>query len=196
MSGGGFTPAAGDWSSLETVGGGASAGASFFRLEARGREFVYVVDRSGSMSGDKLRAAKNELIRSVSSLKRAMRFFIIFYDTHPMPSRGLVKATESNKRRCFAWVGEVRSGGGTDPTGAMRIALSLRPDAVWLLSDGIFSVRACDEIRVANPGARVQIHTVAFYDKAGERVLMRIAEENRGRYRFVPPQAIFGGRFP
>jgi len=180
----------GDWSSFVGSGGGSGAGTgSFFGLEARGGKFVYVVDYSGSMTGEKLRAAKNELIRSLNALQRGMRFFIIFYDDRfvRMPAPGLVGATERNKQKYIDWVNGVTGGGGTDPTEAMKLALALKPDATWLLSDGLFSEQACEVIRSANPGARVQIHTIAFYEDAGAPVLMRIAEENRGKYRFVSP---------
>jgi uncharacterized protein with von Willebrand factor type A (vWA) domain len=180
----------GDWGSLSAGEGGAGGkGASFFGLEARGGKFVYVVDRSSSMRGDKLQDTKAELIRSVHSLTRTMEFFIIFYDSsfEPMPARGLVKATGSSKNKYLGWVEGINSRGGTEPEQAMLMALSLKPDAIWLLSDGQFSHRACNVIRAANPNARIQIHTIAFHSARGQSVLQRIAEENGGHYRFVPP---------
>jgi VWA domain-containing protein len=178
-----------DWAGAP-VGGGGGGSASFFGLAARGRRFVFVVDRSASMAGDPLQAAKDELLQSVNSLRRSMRFYIIFYDHGfmPMPGKTLVRATSRNKRDCFDWVRQVTSGGGTEPIDAMRLALSLGPDAIWLLSDGQFMSEdlVCREIQAANPGRRVQVHTIAFHDRAGEPVLKRIAEQNRGKYRFVP----------
>ena len=192
-AGGSAAAMKGDWAAFVAKGGGSGGGgASFFGLEARGRKFVYVVDRSSSMHGDKILAAKTELVRSVSGLRRNMRFYIIFYNERfeAMQASDLVKATEQSKRRFFTWVEGVPARGGTDPTEAMRLALSLKPDAVWLLSDGLFGDQCADAIRAANPGAKVQIHTIAFYDNAGERLLRRIAEDNRGHYRFVPPAAV------
>jgi hypothetical protein len=193
LDGGIAEPVKGDWgdfgASEGTAGGG---GASFFGLEARGGKFVYVVDRSGSMESEgRLQAARNELYRSVYALQRTMEFFIVFYesDFEPMPADGLVKATGPNQKRYCDWAKRIDSRGGTDPEGAMLKALSLKPDAVWLLSDGRFDAEVCDVIRANNPGAQVQIHTIAFYDEQGRAVLQRIAEENRGRYRFVAPPA-------
>ena len=183
-----------DWSSFAGAGGGdaGGGGASFFGLRARGGKFVFVVDRSGSMRGAPLAAAKSELIRSVSALDRGMKFYIIFFDSshHPMPARGLVAATEQNKRTHFAWVGGMTGSGGTNPTSATLLALSLKPDAIWLLSDGIFSARAAEQIARANPGRKVQIHTIAFLSRSGEALLGRIAEDNRGQYRFVPAASV------
>lgn len=190
LDGGAADPVTGDWSSLSAGEGGAGGkGASFFGLEARGGKFVYVVDRSSSMTGNKLQDTKAELIRSVHSLTRTMEFFIIFYDSsfEPMPANGLVKANGPNKSTYLGWVEAMGCRGGTDPRQAMLMALSLKPDAIWLLSDGQFNPQACDVIRAANPNARIQIHTIAFHSETGQYVLQRIAEENGGHYRFVPP---------
>jgi len=200
LDGGAAGPMEGDWGSLSAGEGGTGGkGASFFGLEARGSKFVYVVDRSGSMRGDKLQDTKVELIRSVHSLTRTMKFFIIFYDSsyEPMPANGLIKATGPNKSRYLGWVEAMGCRGGTEPEMAVLMALSLEPDAIWLLSDGQFDPKACDTIRVANPNSRIQIHTIAFHSQRGQNVLARIAEENRGRYRFVPPpKSVAPRRFP
>lgn len=182
-----------DWTDFAAGGGGSGAGgASFFGLEARGERFVFVVDRSGSMGGEKLDAAKAELLRAVRGLKRDAKFYTIFFNDHeePMPARDLVRATEANKRGHFTWVSGIRADDGTDPTSAMIRALGLKPDAIWLLSDGIFEGSAADAIQRANPGRKVQIHAIAFYSREGEAVLKRIAKDNRGRYRFVSPASI------
>ncbi len=180
-----------DWSAFAGSGGGEGGGtASFFGIAARGGTFVYVVDCSGSMTGDKMRAAADELIRSLTALDREKQFFIIFFnDNHrPMPADKPAKATEPNKRNLIEWVNHnALPGGGTDPRSAMLLALSLQPDAIWLLSDGLFDENACEVIRAANPGGRVVVHTIAFFENIGEPVLKRIAEENRGIYRFVSP---------
>jgi len=195
VSSGGDMSAAmkGDWTDFAAGGGGQGEGAaSFFGLEARGQKFVFVVDRSGSMAGPKLDAAKAELIRSVRALDRGAKFYTVFFNhTHtPMPAADLVRATEGSKRKHFAWVTTIGAEDGTNPTSAMKLALSLKPDAIWLLSDGIFDPRAAEVIKRANPGRKVQVHTLAFYSRKGEEVLQRIAEDNRGRYRFVSPASI------
>jgi hypothetical protein len=190
-------PAAGDWGSLgASTGEAGGGGASFFGLAARGSKFVFVVDRSGSMGNDrKLEEAKKELMRSVYALERASKFFIIFYETgfQPMPANGLVPATVPNKNTYLGWVEGIRPGGNTHPSQAMLKALALKPDAIWLLSDGEFNenIDVPDLIRTNNPGAKVQIHTIAFHSDAGAPALQRIAEENRGTYKFVgqPTQA-------
>lgn len=181
----------GDWMAFGTgTGRGGGSGAGFFGLEARGQDFVYVIDCSSSMYGKRLAAAKAEVIRSLNSFNKNMRFHIIFYNTRAMGMSGgkLLKANATNKHNTFAWLDTVYAGGKTNPVQALQNALRLEPDAVWLLTDGEFedndAVRQA--IAEANPGQSVQIHTIAFASDEGERVLKAIAEDNRGEYRFVP----------
>jgi len=183
----------GDWTQLASgAGGTGGGGASFFGLEATGGEFIFVVDHSGSMTGAKLDAAKAELVRAIRGLGRRMKFYIIFFNnTHmPMPDEQLTRATEVNKRRYFKWVSGVRPRGGTDPTGALTQAISLKPDVIWLLSDGDFNPAIARAVQRLNADRKIQIHTIAFYSRGGERVLRQIADQNRGRFRFVSPASI------
>jgi len=181
--------AGGNWAQLAAGGDAGHGAAEFFGLRATGGKFVFVIDKSGSMKGDRLDAAKKELFRSVIRLGEKMQYLIIFYDDqfHTMPARKLIRATRLNKRESLGWVGSVKGDGGTRPLEAMRLALSLRPDAVWLLSDGEFPEDYADEIHAANPESRTVIHTIAFQSRSGEAVLRRIARENGGQFRFVGP---------
>lgn len=189
----------------------------FFGIEERGRRLAYVVDYSGSMYNGvavlsqigktttytgvppKLGAAKRELIRSIKKLSPLHKFIVLFYSNgfQPMPGGRMLRATAANKRRVIDWIEQANSGGGTDPTGAMQHVLGLKPDAVWLLSDGIFAESACGVIKAANRAARARIHTIAFFDNEGEPILRRIARENEGTYRFVSPKSLgLGARNP
>ncbi len=198
MPGEDFSPLAmGDPEGL-MVGGGRAVGgtASFFGLQVKGQKFVYVVDYSGSMTGLKLQRAKQEIVRSLYSLDSNMEFFIIFYDNGymTMPGDKLMPATDMNKQRYANWLLEVRGGGGTDPTGAMMKALSLGPDAVWLLSDGRFDPVVCDVIQRANAVRKVRINTIAYHDDSSEQQLRLIAQQSQGQFRFVPAPAGWRGR--
>lgn len=182
----------GDWASFAGSGGGAGAGkASFFGIEAEGGRFVFVVDRSSSMHGDRLAAAKEELKRSIRELEPTMEFGVIFYSDRPaamnQKNPQTVSATSKNKQAYFRWIAAVRAEGGTKPSEAVKLALSLRPDAVWLLSDGGFNnpSRAIATIREANRKLRIPIHAIAFYDRSAEGNARQVAKDSGGTYRFV-----------
>ncbi|MEM1445583.1 MAG: hypothetical protein AAGF84_05970 [Planctomycetota bacterium] len=163
--------------------------ASFFGAQGHGTKFAYLIDKSGSMSGAPFAAAKAELIRSLRALQPHEKFFIAFYDGSAefMPGERLLPATPSNVERAVAWVRSVSLGGSTNPTEALTHTLTrVRPDTIWLLSDGAFSAGVVDTIAQHNVGRRTHINTLAFIDRAGEALLKIIADENNGDYRYIP----------
>ncbi|MEM9752053.1 MAG: hypothetical protein AAF916_01560 [Planctomycetota bacterium] len=173
----------------DTGSAGSPGLASFFGAEGHGTKFAYLIDKSGSMSGAPFEAAKAELIRSLRALQPHEQFFIAFYDARAefMPGQRLLSATPRNVERAIEWVRSVSLGGSTNPTEALTHTLTrVRPDTIWLLSDGAFSAAVVNSIATHNPQQRTHINTLAFIDRAGEALLKIIADENRGDYRYVP----------
>jgi hypothetical protein len=172
---------------LGAVGPGAKVG--FYGIAAEGRRFVFVTDCSGSMSGPRLRQLKAELRKSINALPEQAEFFIVFFNNEaiPMQSMACVQATAALKRRHLKWADTVASDGGTDPSGAIKIGLTLEPTVMFLVTDGEFpSQPTLDVIRRLNVRRKVQIHTIAIGQPGAEPILRTISEENRGVYRFVP----------
>lgn len=168
---------------------GAGAGAAtFFGIEAKGREFVYLVDFSGSMEGPRIEQARYELRRSIDSLPVEASFLIILFNhgSVTMPAHGLVRATDDNKERFLDWVDRQSVGGGTNPIDALIAAIRRKPDAIFLLTDGQFADPLAT-VRLVSRTRGPVFHTVAFHDNASEEVLRRIARIGRGSYRFQSP---------
>jgi hypothetical protein len=164
--------------------------ASFFGIRARGQFFVYVVDCSGSMiDEDRLVRAKAELRRSVMALQPPQRFKVIFYSDRiwPMPGDMPRPADVGPKLQMIEWLRLIEPDGGTDPRAAMSLALSLQPDAVFLLSDGEFPEGTVESIARRNP-RKIPIHCVDLSgaDGGGDH-LRRIAADSGGQYRWRPP---------
>ncbi|MEK6236673.1 MAG: VWA domain-containing protein, partial [Planctomycetales bacterium] len=162
--------------------------AEFFGITASGNAFVFVVDISGSMRGGRFTRAKAELRRSIDALNEKQSYYIIFYNhrTLPMPSGGLLAATTQNLVKTTRWMTRyARCTGDTYPEPALKMALRIRPDAVFLLSDGEFDRFVAVRISEYQTGFPVPIHTVGFTNRDGEAVLKAIAERTGGTYRFV-----------
>jgi hypothetical protein len=163
--------------------------ASFFGVRARGQLFVYVVDCSGSMSDeDRLARATIELRRSVFALQPPQRFEVIFYneDSIPMPGGPRPRpADPQSKNQLLYWLRLIEPDGGTDPRAALKQALAMRPDAVFLLSDGAFPEGTVDMVTKLN-ARKVPIHCVDLAGGLGSDHLKRIAEANGGRYASRP----------
>jgi hypothetical protein len=165
--------------------------ASFFGVRARGQYFIYVVDCSGSMIDDnRLVRAKSELRHSVLTLQPPQRFQVIFYnDRHiPLPGDLPRPADQANKSQMNQWLRLIEPDGATDPRGAMGLALAMRPDAIYLLSDGEFPDGTVEALARKNPH-KVPIHCIDLSGGLAGDQLARIAHESGGRYASRPPRA-------
>jgi hypothetical protein len=177
--------------------------ATFFGVNATGNRFVFVVDSSLSMKGGRFEVACQELHYAVSRLSPQQRFYVLFFDRNTCrmfdaddPEPRTVPATSENIQRLRSWMPNVELEFKTNPFEAMQFAMSLRPDAIYLLSDGEFTDRGTtaswlktenlveDEIDGIKP--IVTIHTIGFYSK-DNGTLKDIADTYGGTYRFVPP---------
>lgn len=160
-------------------------GASFFGVEARGRFFVYVVDQSGSMiDDDRLARATIELRRSVFALQSPQRFEVIVYNDEPttMPGGPIPRpADQRHKGMLRSWLRLIEPEGGTSPRAAVLLAVALRPDAIFLLSDGGFPEEVVDEIAKANT-RNLPIHCVDLAGGLAGDTLKHIASQSGGRY--------------
>lgn len=189
---------------LKDVGGGKGS-AEFFGVKAGGRRFVFIVDSSNSMRGDKFQDAKEELMYAVRRLDKQQMFYVIFFDNDALcmfsdagkeAEARPVPASIANIRKLENWLKTVENERRTDPYDAVKIALKMRPDAIFLLSDGQFTDRGQTERYLAESNViddpidgrrpRVVVHTIGFYSKDGEITLEAIAKAYQGSYRFVP----------
>ncbi len=168
--------------------GRGSGGSSFFGLSAQSERMVFILDVSGSMHGKRIRRAQIEMRQTLEALKPSQQFFIVFFSDGalPMPATGLLPATRDNVALACQWVQQAECGGGTNPLPALLLALDLKPDAIYLLTDGKFPVDVLAAATQQAPGHRTPVSTIAFASKKAERLLQAIASETGGEYRFVP----------
>lgn len=187
------------------TGGGSGNGVglgTFFGVPAGGKSVVYVVDCSLSMNAPyrdrtvpksplktRFIRLQEELIRSIGSLPQETTFFVIFFnhDAHPMPAQGMQIATNDNKERWARWVAGQQPNGDTNPKEALALALLLKPETIYLLTDGHFmSIVEPFATRLNAKGPQATIHTIGFGANAATVLLERIAEKNNGQFVFVP----------
>lgn len=196
----------GDGVAMNDSGMSALKGAEFFGVKASGKKFVFVVDSSNSMKNGKFDAAKEELEYAIRRLSSEQLFYVIFFDhdaekmllpPDDEPPTNVVPATSKNINGFVKWMGTVKNELRTDPFEAVKFALELKPDAIYILSDGKFTDRGRtvrylkeenvldDPINGRRP--RAIIHTIAFWQRDGEEAMQDIAKTHQGTYRFVPP---------
>jgi hypothetical protein len=154
---------------------------------------VFLLDNSLSMmTNGKSISARQAAARTLETMNAGQTFYVLLFHSggyEGMPSLGPVPATLDNVRAMTNWLFSVGHRAGADPTKAMQRALGLAPapDTVWLLSDSELPNKVVDNIREANASVNAHINTIGFYSRAGEQGLRRVADENRGAYRFIPP---------
>jgi hypothetical protein len=196
----------GDGAGMNDFGMSALKGAEFFGVKASGKKFVFVVDSSNSMKNGKFDAAKEELEYAIRRLSPEQLFYVVFFDhdaekmllpPDTEPPTNVVPATGMNINSFVKWMGTVKNELKTNPYEAVKFALELKPDAIYILSDGKFTDRGQtvrylkeenvldDPINGRRP--RAIIHTIAFWQRDGEEAMKDIADTHKGTYRFVPP---------
>ncbi|MCY2988334.1 MAG: hypothetical protein NTY19_10795 [Planctomycetota bacterium] len=172
---------------------------SVFGLEGQGSTFVYLFDRSGSMSdfdGRPLAAAKAELLKSLQVLHATNQFQIIFYNHelasfnpyHPQPPR-LMFGDERTKEQAEQFVRQIRANGGTRHVEPLKLALRLAPDVVFFLTDAAepeLTVQQLEEIARLNRGTVIQAIEFGVGSPAGrDNFMMKLARQSGGRYVYV-----------
>jgi hypothetical protein len=162
---------------------------TFFGMHARGQFFVYVVDCSGSMlDDDRLTRATIELRKSVMSLQEPQKFEVIFYNNESIPMPGGPRPRTADlqaKNQLMAWLRLIEPDGGTDPRTALKQALMLKPDAVFLLSDGEFPEGTVQEVNKLNT-RNIPIHCVDLAGGLAGDHLKQISARSGGQYASRP----------
>ncbi|PQO46360.1 VWA domain-containing protein [Blastopirellula marina] len=183
----------------QMAGGTASKGGlgnegstTVFGAEGKGTKFVYVFDRSGSMTGDSLAAAKAELVKSLNDLGDLHQFSIIFYNEEVYPNGETPKlhfADERGKRLARQLIGSVTAAGGTDHLNALRMALQMKPDVIFFLTDADqpqLLPHEMEEIHRLNRGISIHAIEFGFGQFDGRRnFLVKLAEANNGQHVYV-----------
>jgi len=180
---------------------GNKATVSIFGISGTGSRFVYVFDRSISMAGAPLRAAKQQLIASLDSLDSVHQFQIIFFNHEPQAwdltggQDRIAFASEANKHLADKFVRSVSATGGTFRRTALQLALQLRPDVIFFLTDTDDPMTTGDLAEAIRRARRdtIAINTIEYGSgtaSTGENFLVQLARETGGRYVYVDTQQL------
>src|SRR5260221_6214408 len=161
------------------------------------KDFVFVLDCSGSMSGQKAIQAKTALNKILDSLNPGDRFTVIAFSSGVTAySTDLIAAESGERQRVKDWVLNFPVGGGTNINDALLTALNTvdqkatRPHIVVFLTDG----QATDGITATSsilanvkdsirPQSR--IYTIGVGADINQPLLDTLAQANRGTSMLV-----------
>jgi hypothetical protein len=199
---GGFAPGAGELLGSSKggptgTGLGSKAQTQVFGVQGEGSSFLYVFDRSSSMGGFEgrpLASAKRELIASLEKLDQIRQFQIIFYNQEPQlmqlgGQQRMIFADDDGKRQAVDFVNRIGASGGTRHLEALTMALNLRPDVIFFLTDADepqLSAGELAKVRRLNHGTSINaIEFGAGAPSGSANFLKRLARENGGNYGYV-----------
>jgi hypothetical protein len=140
---------------------------TFFTSKAKGQRFCIIADCSGSMMGAPLLYLKQEMVKTLSSLKEESQFYVVFFSSQaiPMPSPGWVNGGKANVAKVLPWIQAMPALGGTQPLPAFMTAFQLkpRPDVIFFMTDGIIPVNVPEQVAALNQmEPRVVVNTIMF----------------------------------
>jgi Ca-activated chloride channel homolog len=153
------------------------------------QDVVFVVDTSGSMSGESLPQAQGALRLCLRHLREGDRFNIIAFDTRyqafaPEP----VVFTQKTLEQADRWVAALNASGGTELLQPMMAAVQGVPDGVVvLLTDG--QVGNESEILRAVLGARktTRVYSFGIGTNVSDALLRDMARQTGGAVEFIHP---------
>lgn len=164
------------------------------------KDLVIALDRSGSMSGEKIEQAKVSLTFVLKNLNPADRFNVIVYNDSIEPLFETLKDNNrANVDKALSMIDRIHASGGTNIhdalASAVKAANATPPDRrskyVLFLTDGLPTVGQTNEAAilkdtsVANENVRAHIFAMGIGYDVNVRLLDRLVGENRGVSGYV-----------
>jgi Ca-activated chloride channel family protein len=166
------------------------------------KDVILVLDKSGSMDGEKFQQAQAALKYVLTHLNAEDRFNVIAFSTDLQRfDQGLRPASDAS--RATAWVDTLRAEGGTDINRALLEALSLkdaagsetpRPTIVIFLTDGLPTEGEVNPDKIlanvaqaAPPDRLVRLFVFGVGNDVDTVLLDSLAEQNHGASAYVRP---------
>ncbi len=162
------------------------------------KDFIFILDRSGSMKGPKIEQAKKALRFCVNNLNDKDRFNLILFNTDVEPFSENLVSVKQARENALTFIDDIAGNGGTNINDALLAALADKPDTkrpriVIFLTDGEATVGETDTARIlknvsgANDDkSRVFVFGVGY--DVNVNLLDKMAEQNGGTRQYVKPQ--------
>jgi Ca-activated chloride channel family protein len=159
---------------------------------------VFVVDRSGSMSGKKIEQAKAALKFVLQNLREGDLFNVIAYDSEVEAFRPeLQKFDDPSRKAALGFGAGLYAGGSTNIDAALKAALgqlqdASRPNYVLFLTDGLPTTGVTNEMKIVENArqankVRARVFTFGVGFDLNARLLERLARDSHGQGEYVRP---------
>ena len=160
------------------------------------KDITFILDISGSMSGEKLEQAKKALLYCVNNLNAGDHFNILRFSTEAYSLfKGLVQAEKQNINQARKFIDELKAVGGTNIEEAFTLAFknyqeSSRPHFVVFLTDGKPTIGEINDDklvkRILNANkSRSRIFTFGIGNEINTHLLDKLTEETNAWRTYV-----------
>jgi Ca-activated chloride channel family protein len=161
-------------------------------------DLIIVLDRSGSMAGQKLHDACQAVMRLLDRLSARDRLALVIYSNGVQTLCPLARMDAGHRRRVRYAIQEIDAGGGTNLGGGLQRGIETvafepsgaRQRKVILISDGLANQGITDPYTLGRmaanaAGRRVTVSTVGVGYDFNELLMTTIADHGEGRYYFL-----------
>ncbi len=155
------------------------------------REFVFVIDRSGSMGGDPIEQAHNALKTCLRMLNAEDRFWILVFDDRlEWFAQVPMALTQEAVDAADAWISQAGARGGTAILAAITAALDLPVDPerqryVVFLTDGAVSAEDAALREITAKRRNAKIFTFGLGPSVNRYLINKMAVLGRGQAEFL-----------
>lgn len=171
-------------------------------------DLVIVVDRSGSMTGQKIEAARQAVHRLIERLTVSDRLALVTYSNGVEVVAPLTTVDAEGSHRLAAAVDRIYSSGGTNLGGGLKRGIDMflktqdgeRQRKVILISDGLANQGVTDPGALGQMAAtatdyRFAVSTVGVGLDFNELLMTTIADHGMGSYYFLENPQVFAQVF-
>jgi len=171
-------------------------------------DLMVVLDRSGSMNGQKIGDARRAIQRLIRALTPRDRLAIVAYSNTAETLAGLLPMTASKRQELSSLVGGIQPGGGTNLGAGLEAGLRAfavtppggRHRKLILISDGLANHGVTDPHALGRMAARGLVHdwvvsTVGVGHEFNEHLMTTLADHGAGTYYYLEDPVAFASVF-
>jgi Ca-activated chloride channel family protein len=176
--------------------------------DARHVDLVIVLDRSGSMQGQKIQDAKQAVLNLLSSMSSRDRFALVSYSDGVRRHSNLLEATPTNRMLLTSAIHGISAGGGTNLGAGLQegidVLLASRKHGnlgkVILVSDGLANQGVTNPTSLGHMASvavqkEFAVSTVGVGNDFNEHLMTTIANRGTGNYYYMENPNAFAAVF-
>lgn len=167
-------------------------------VKVTNKNIIFVLDRSGSMMGQKIEQSKKAMEFVMRNLNEGDLFNIVAYDDRIEKFKPEMQRYNKNSfDEAFTYINSIGPGGGTNINSALMASMELladnsNPNYIIFLTDGLPTAGVTDEITISKnctDANKVKARLFAFGvgNDVNARLLDRLTTGNNGLSEYVKP---------